>query len=748
VKFERKEVLKFKQLLHGDQPATFQWFPERKGSKVTPNNECSKLTTDFVGRIAKWNMDGAAITMMVNGSDGRGRKAENVVKVLAVFVDADGQCTLDDLRKAAICPHLIVETSAGRYHAYWLIKRLRRRYFTNAQKQLAEHFHTDPQVSDLARVMRVPGSVNWSHDTPFQVRIVCQEKSARPVSWKKLAKKLRLKAAITSNQDTPAAVLGNHGALVDRIKTALGHIPNGDRTTWLRIGMAIHTELPNEEGFGIWTEWSRSSEKFDAEDQRRTWDAFRTDGPIQIGTLFYLARQQSAPSSIAKTGLFENELELAELFGANYADRLRYVEAEMCWYWWNGIAWRRNKVAGQQLARAFLRELAETAREAGDEGAQKALLRYQTLTALRNIAGHACTMRELQANRIDFDMDPDLLAVKNGVVHLPTRTFRQARAADMVSRIANVSYEANADCPRWKRFMLEIADGDKDFARYLQTAVGYSAFGHSREQRLFVAIGTGANGKGVFCRSLYKVLGEYALALSPSLLQRAYSAAHGPSPALAKINGRRFLMCSEMPRGRSFDEAFVKQLSGSDPISARPLYGDQEEFTAVGKLWLSVNAMPRTRSDDEAMWRRIVPLPFDRQFRGSDADPELEKLLENEASGILNWILEGARRYANDGLKTCMKSRENRRKLRKVIDSVAGWLDSACRKDLKEEVQAETAFRSYSEHVRTEKGSPMSRAEFKAAMERKGFKSKKRNKHNVYLGLELLDGNRPAQRSK
>ena len=59
------------------------------------------------------------------------------------------------------------------------------------------------------------------------------------------------------------------------------------------------------------------------------------------------------------------------------------------------------------------------------------------------------------------------------------------------------------------KFIESITEGDNEFAHYIQRALGYSVFGHTREQVFFLIIGLGANGKGVLLRVLNQVLGDY-----------------------------------------------------------------------------------------------------------------------------------------------------------------------------------------------------------------------------------------------
>lgn len=79
------------------------------------------------------------------------------------------------------------------------------------------------------------------------------------------------------------------------IAQALEVIPNDDRGTWIRMGMALKSTMAGEQAYALWVEWSQSSPKFDAKDQRYQWDrlhSLRMDGTeITLGTLFHEAKE-------------------------------------------------------------------------------------------------------------------------------------------------------------------------------------------------------------------------------------------------------------------------------------------------------------------------------------------------------------------------------------------------------------------------------------------------------------------------
>lgn len=131
------------------------------------------LPVDNFTMHIKRNEAGAAVWVMVNEGDGRGRKAQNVTRVRAVFADVDGQVPLDRLISfPGGVPHIIVESSPGHYQSYWLVDGLAVDQFEGVQRRIAKTFGTDPVV-DPCRVMRLPGFFHVKDpEQPFQVRIV------------------------------------------------------------------------------------------------------------------------------------------------------------------------------------------------------------------------------------------------------------------------------------------------------------------------------------------------------------------------------------------------------------------------------------------------------------------------------------------------------------------------------------------------------------------------------------------------
>jgi len=164
------DAQRFLDVLTRGGACTFQVFDDspRKWSRL--NRILHGTLATHAATLVQLNERGAGIFVMVNAGDGEGRKRANVRAVRALFVDLDG-APLDPVLNGPIAPHMVTETSPGRWHAFWLVDDVPLESFSHLQEQLAKMFDADRSVKDLCRVMRVPGFFH-NKQQPYESRIV------------------------------------------------------------------------------------------------------------------------------------------------------------------------------------------------------------------------------------------------------------------------------------------------------------------------------------------------------------------------------------------------------------------------------------------------------------------------------------------------------------------------------------------------------------------------------------------------
>lgn len=152
---------------------TYQTFSDIKRADMF---KLAKIIHDVDGmsigtkkQLEALNKSGAGVYLTVNETDGKGRSAENIVKVRACFADLDG-APLHPVWNYD--PSLVVETSPEKYHVYWLTDDdFPIDGFTQVQEAIALTFNSDAKVKDLPRVLRVPGFYH-NKGNPFLTRVI------------------------------------------------------------------------------------------------------------------------------------------------------------------------------------------------------------------------------------------------------------------------------------------------------------------------------------------------------------------------------------------------------------------------------------------------------------------------------------------------------------------------------------------------------------------------------------------------
>ncbi len=150
----------------------FQTFDDLKSRKDRQLASIKTGDLDRWGRfLTDMNNRGAGVFVTVNESDGKGRKLENIGRIRAVWHEEDTPCG----KEFPLEPHLLIESSPGKFHRYWLVDGLGKEDFAGVMERMIRDYGSDPNVKDTARVLRMPGFYHLKDPSkPFMVRIVAE----------------------------------------------------------------------------------------------------------------------------------------------------------------------------------------------------------------------------------------------------------------------------------------------------------------------------------------------------------------------------------------------------------------------------------------------------------------------------------------------------------------------------------------------------------------------------------------------
>lgn len=405
----------------------------------------------------------------------------------------------------------------------------------------------------------------------------------------------------------------------------------------------------------------------------------------------YIASQKPERSyQDSVTGYSWNESGMAQLFAECYENDTRYCPETKCWFTYSEGAWRRD--VGSHLVSAKVTEFYQLlSLYCGEIDNMERRASYQKFISKlggrrfrENILKDAADNDLLTISASKFDADPFLINCKNGTFDLRKREFKEHDWRDFLTMQTNFDFTLqDAECPRWKSFITEVTEGDKQKARYLQKALGYSMLGKATEECMFILHGkTTRNGKSTLLSAVHHLLGDYAAVAPVSIICKTNKGRDGeaPSPVMASLKGRRFVTMAESNQYGKLDEEVIKQITGGEAITARNLHEKPITFLPQFTLWLSCNDLPSVTDRSLFASDRIRVIEFNRHFTQEEQDKNLKYEFQTTEAmqGIFAWLVDGYYLYHANGLKMSPKMQKVLNQYRKDNDLVLQFLEERC----------------------------------------------------------------------
>ena len=437
---------------------------------------------------------------------------------------------------------------------------------------------------------------------------------------------------------------------------------------WMTVGWALYNVGEGcDEAMDMWIEFSRrDAEKFNEAACIYQWDRM-TKRNMTLGTLKHFAAQDSPEQyrrivSDQITNIVQQNLEES----TNYdIARMLYVEFNnefVCssvsgntWYQFVHPLWTdmedgiflRNYISTTVWERyqSILDVLKadELAAQENEDFEEKKRVQSRikacrkVMRELRSSGTKRSIMNECKDQFYDrefahkLDMDPYIIAFKNGIYDLNRHEFREGRPEDFVSKSLTIDYpvdklESDDSVHEVYEFMEKLFP-DSDLREYVMDQVSDLFVGGNFQKVVNFWTGDGDNGKSVFQTIIQKLFGKLAIKFSTTVLTGKRPGPGAANADMARAGGGvRVGTAEETESDEMINTGQLKYMTGNDSFYARDLFEkgkDTREVTPMFNLIIICNKLPRMKNADNATWNRVRVIPFESTFcRADNPAPE------------------------------------------------------------------------------------------------------------------------------
>ena len=435
---------------------------------------------------------------------------------------------------------------------------------------------------------------------------------------------------------------------------------------------------------------------------------------------------------------------LQHLFMEKHKSRFRFDSSSKRWMVYEAGIWEHvTKAQVENDLQTFLREnLVSIIEEYGppkDEKGNWTDAHYRLASRYSSPSGQAAVLRMaayVSANHVssfDFDRDRHLLNTPTFVIDLKTGKKELHTSERMMTRRTSVA-PSGMEIPVFRTFLEDYTQGDSELALFLQRFFGLCLTGETREHKLLFLCGPGGNGKSVLLNVVREILGSYARMSNSTILMRGAESRH--TTEVAELVGARMVTMSEVPADGMWSQQRLTSLTSGDTQTARFMYQDNFQFDPQFKLVLAGNHRPVIQTPDQAFLRRMLFLTS--TFRPEVPDVALPEKLRREYGGILQWMIEGAVAYYEDGLDIPARISEATKDYAADEDDVGQWFDECCEAEEGGWVSIQELYTSYTEWAEDNGARDYKKRGLSERIVAFGYKREKRASKRGVLGLHLI----------
>ncbi|WP_406380796.1 phage/plasmid primase, P4 family [Streptomyces sp. NBC_01618] len=260
----------------------------------------------------------------------------------------------------------------------------------------------------------------------------------------------------------------------------------------------------------------------------------------------------------------------------------------------------------------------------------------------------------LLVNGDQFDKDPDVITVENGVVDLRDSTLLPHDPSRYLTRYVPTRFVPKAHHADLDMVLSAVTP---EVGAWLQVRLGQGITGHVPDDDVMLLLhGDGKNGKSSLVDALALALGGRTDTGAMTFLDDSVlSGDRDAKEERMALKGARLAFAEELPEGRRLNVVQLKKAVGTALMKARHLYQREVQWETSHTMIITTNYRPTVSETDHGTWRRLALVPFPYTFvRGEPTngherkgDSGLKRRLagREQREAMLTWLIEGARRW-------------------------------------------------------------------------------------------------------
>ena len=231
-----------------------------------------------------------------------------------------------------------------------------------------------------------------------------------------------------------------------------------------------------------------------------------------------------------------------------------------------------------------------------------------------------------------------LLSFDNGVFDFNEKKFRTGRPEDYITigvgydyiPIEQIKTEYQKEEREIKEFFTQIYP-QTELSNFIWELLASLLIGGNLNQKFYIFIGKGSNGKSIVMDLIAEVMGEYCGVLPAQLITNERHKLGGTQTEMMALKNKRIAIASEPRKGDKLNDGVMKELTGgTDKIVARGLYSNPVEFIPQFKPIVCTNNLYDIADKSDGVWRRIDKVDHISYFTDEKPDPSKNKFAKDK----------------------------------------------------------------------------------------------------------------------